>query len=220
MPFYISYGAGINSTAMTLLLLSKGLRFPVVFADTGGEWPETYDFIRVFKEFLQRHFDITLHIVKKSPPLYDYLLSLGSIPSLKNRWCTDRWKARPIRKAYPNRIPIIGWTLEEARRIRKAKGEFWAPLYEIGMTRQHCIKVIQKFGLPVPIKSACWFCPFQSKRRWQILRQRHPDLFRKALELEKRNKETKGVKWGYKIDRSLLEFLGKSYQMSLPFLKP
>jgi len=51
MTFYISYGAGINSTAMTLLLLSKGLRFPVVFADTGGEWPETYDFLDIFKEF-------------------------------------------------------------------------------------------------------------------------------------------------------------------------
>jgi len=221
VDYYISYGAGVNSTAMTLLLLSKGLKYPIVFADTGGEWPETYGFLATFKEFLVDNFDVHIEVVRKLPTLYEYLYSLRLTPSLKNRWCTDRWKIRPIQERYPNCISIIGWSKEEEWRIRRAKWarrKFWAPLYEEGITRERCIKIIKWFGLPVPIKSACWFCAFQSKRRWQILKQRHPELFKKALELEKRNKQVRGAQWGYKINEDLDDLVGN--QLVLGFLQP
>ena len=218
MDYYISYGAGVNSTAMTLLLLSKGLRYPIVFADTGGEWPETYDFLEKFKEFLKKEFDLQLDVVRKEPSLYDYLYSLGLTPSLRSRMCTDRWKVRPIQKKYSDRVPIIGWTAEEGRRVRRVRGQFWAPLYEKGITRADCVKIIERFGLTVPIKSSCWFCAFQSRRRWRVLKQRHPELFKKALELERRNKQLRGVQWGYKINEDLDDLVGN--QLVLGFLQP
>jgi len=218
MDYYISYGAGVNSTAMTLLLLSKGLRYPIVFADTGGEWPETYDYIEMFKEFLQREFDATVDVVRKEPSLYDYLYSIACTPSLTSRMCTNGWKVRPIQKKYPDRVPIIGWTAEERRRVRRARRQFWAPLYEKGITRADCAKIIKQFGLTVPIRSSCWFCAFQSRRRWQVLKQRHPELFKKALELEKRNKQVRGAQWGYKINEDLDDLVGN--QLVLGFLQP
>lgn len=38
----VSFGAGVNSTALAILLVNEGWRGPIVFADPGAEWPETY----------------------------------------------------------------------------------------------------------------------------------------------------------------------------------
>lgn len=53
------------------------------------------------------------------------------------------------------------------------------------MDRQDCINVIKDAGLPVPPKSACWFCPFHRLSRWQEMRSKEPALFWQAVELEK-----------------------------------
>lgn len=59
------------------------------------------------------------------------------------------------------------------------------PLIEAEMSRQDCKDIIGRHGLPEPIKSGCFFCPYQSRRQWQQLRRQHPDLYCKALTLEK-----------------------------------
>jgi hypothetical protein len=54
-----------------------------------------------------------------------------------------------------------------------------------GITRQDCITIIKQAGLPVPPKSSCFFCPFHTISTWQEMRQKRPDLFQKACELER-----------------------------------
>ncbi len=58
------------------------------------------------------------------------------------------------------------------------------PLQQIGWTRKECIRAIVEEGLPVPVKSACFFCP--ASQKWELwwLAGTHPDLFEKALHLE------------------------------------
>lgn len=58
--FWVSYGGGVNSTALAILLVQG--RFPryapwrIVFADTGNERDETLEFIeRHFAPWLERH---------------------------------------------------------------------------------------------------------------------------------------------------------------------
>jgi 3'-phosphoadenosine 5'-phosphosulfate sulfotransferase (PAPS reductase)/FAD synthetase len=47
----LSLGAGVNSTALLILIEREGLQLDeVVFADTGSERPETYEYI---KEWIQ-----------------------------------------------------------------------------------------------------------------------------------------------------------------------
>lgn len=53
------------------------------------------------------------------------------------------------------------------------------------LTRQDCINVIERAGLPVPPKSSCYFCPFHTMRRWQDMRTNDPELFWNAVNLEK-----------------------------------
>lgn len=61
------------------------------------------------------------------------------------------------------------------------------PLQTIGFTRSACVKAITSaLGAEfVPIKSACFFCP--ASKHWELywLAARHPDLFERALHLER-----------------------------------
>jgi hypothetical protein len=45
-------------------------------------------------------------------------------------------------------------------------------------------------GLPVPVKSACYFCPASKKAEITWLREHHPELLERALEIE-RNAQAK-----------------------------
>ena len=55
----------MNSVALMIVLLREELPFDeAVFADTGGEVPETYEYLTTAKEYLARH-DVPLTIVSK-----------------------------------------------------------------------------------------------------------------------------------------------------------
>ena len=61
---------------------------------------------------------------------------------------------------------------------------YWYPLLTWGLDRSACEASIRSVGLPVPPKSACWFCPASKKAEILTLRQSHPDLLQRALALE------------------------------------
>jgi hypothetical protein len=56
---------------------------------------------------------------------------------------------------------------------------------ECGYDRERCQQVIRAAGLPVPMKSACWFCPASKKHEIVWLEQHHPDLMKRALAIER-----------------------------------
>ena len=58
------------------------------------------------------------------------------------------------------------------------------PLLDLGLRRSDCQRVIADAGLPVPPRSACWFCPLHSREEWRRLKRDHPDLFDRACWLE------------------------------------
>jgi hypothetical protein len=61
---------------------------------------------------------------------------------------------------------------------------YFYPLMDWGMDRAACERSIRDAGLPVPMKSACWFCPASKKHEIVELRLRHPELLKRALALE------------------------------------
>jgi hypothetical protein len=81
----------------------------------------------------------------------------------------------------------VGISLDEADRMRDSRIP-WVrnayPLVDLGLTRSDCERIIREAGLPPAPRSACWFCPFQRPARWLEMRQAHPDLFARAVELE------------------------------------
>lgn len=91
----------------------------------------------------------------------------------------------------------LGISLDEFHRMRNDSGISWEklayPLIDLRLTRQDCINIIEKAGLPIPPKSSCWFCPFHTLRRWQEMRKQEPELFWKACELEMMLNERRGL---------------------------
>jgi len=73
-----------------------------------------------------------------------------------------------------------------SKRLKTADDDFSYvyPLQQLGWAREECIRAIVEEGLPVPLKSSCWFCP--ASQKWEIfwLAGTHPDLFLRALEME------------------------------------
>ncbi|QDT26824.1 hypothetical protein Enr10x_21340 [Gimesia panareensis] len=58
------------------------------------------------------------------------------------------------------------------------------PLREFGFDRSKCREVIAAAGLPIPPKSACFFCPAMRQTEIQRLAKVDPDLHRLAIEME------------------------------------
>jgi hypothetical protein len=52
------------------------------------------------------------------------------------------------------------------------------------LTRRDCEDIIRDGGLPLPGKSACWFCPFHRLNDWAEKRRHDPELFQRAADLE------------------------------------
>lgn len=76
--------------------------------------------------------------------------------------------------------------IERAGRVRRQSHEVSAfPLIEMGWSRDACqAHNVTTFGRPAP-KSSCWFCPFHRPQTWAEMRRDEPDLFARAVELER-----------------------------------
>ena len=194
----LSFGAGVNTVALMVMLVRD--RAPldgVVFADTGGETPDTYESVEVARTYLAEH-QIPFTVVqarRSKADLYGTALRRRVIPSVQWRWCTRDFKVNPIHRHY-RRLgshvnQYVGIGFDEVHRMRDSHEAYVTNLYPLvdkRLTRQDCINLISEAGLPVPQKSGCYFCPFNSTDRWRRILERHPDLFAKAIELEENSK--------------------------------
>lgn len=85
------------------------------------------------------------------------------------------------------------------------------PLYVWGWTREECVRVIERAGLPKPGKSSCFFCPSMKKKEIQALWEKYPDLFRRAVALEHgsaaTNTSVKGLGRNWSWERYHDEFM-------------
>ena len=107
------------------------------------------------------------------------------------RWCTDRWKIRPINEYNKDTIKIIGIDYGEKKRALKYRNDLNVefPLLDLKIDRNTCIKIIKDYGLEVPVKSGCWFCPYAPMLAFKELKLNNPKLFNELVELEKRTLE-------------------------------
>lgn len=195
--YVLSFGAGVNSTAMMVFLIQK--KFPldyVLFADTGSERPETYDYLSHVRKYLKKKgipFEVVR--VRNGDSLYDRCMRRKVIPSQTWRWCTRDLKIRPIYAFYRSLkshvFQYVGIDYDEIHRMKDSKANYVTniyPLIDYKIGREMCLEIIEKAGLPIPIKSGCYFCPFNNTERWQDLYQKFPDLYQAAITLEENGK--------------------------------
>jgi 3'-phosphoadenosine 5'-phosphosulfate sulfotransferase (PAPS reductase)/FAD synthetase len=194
--FILSYGGGVNSFALLLLLLKRRKKLDeVVFADTGAELPETYRHLRYARKVLKEKNIPFTEVSSKNGSLYDTCRRRKVIPSVFWRWSTRDYKITPIYSYYRslgdhiNQYLAICW--DEIDRMKDSLIPSVTNLYPLidgKLTRADCVKIIEEEGFPVPVKSGCYFCPFNSNSRWEYIYRNHRDFFTKARKLEETSK--------------------------------
>ena len=216
---YISWGAGVNSTAIIALHLLGELQGKpeVVFADTGGELPETYRYIDQVSDMLSAegwkitriHPMVFPELYSKraaGKELYHLLWEMKIVPSMKYRVCTSRYKIRPLRRYAHGRKKMLGICADELKRMRDDPEAVY-PLRNY--TRDDCVNLIAAAGLPEAHKTGCYFCPFQPKAQWLSLFDNHPELWSKVVELENNSERLRFCSNGLSVEQQMDKWLAE-----------
>lgn len=220
----LSFGGGVNSVALLLELLRRGIwdsSWRAVMVDTGAEHPATMPYIQ--KHILPL---VDISIIRADinglGGLYDYCWHYSIVPSPRWRWCTEKAKVIPIISEY-RRVRVsndyIGFAAGEEHRALRAKPKPWSvsyPLIEWGYTRQDCERIISDAGLPPPPRSGCFFCPFKSASAFRRLHDEFPETFDRVLELERRcvDRRKREGKPPYYINERPLEQFAAIFQLA------
>lgn len=239
----LAYGGGVNSKAIAVEYVRRGLPIDLIlFADTGGERKRTYADLEHFSFWLEsKGYPAVIRVQRvndKGEPitLEGECLKRGQLPSIAYglKACSQKHKGQPQDK-FMNHwqraqeawkrgekvVKLIGYDAGEPHRIKDygdEKYELRYPLVEWGWGRDECVKAIQDAGLPLPGKSACFFCPSTKPHEIRQLMIEEPELLKRALAMEANAKanltSVKGLgrDWSWE---SYVEFLEK--QMEFPF---
>ncbi|MFA4826495.1 MAG: hypothetical protein WC593_15195 [Methanoregula sp.] len=193
MKNYLSFGGGVNSVAMMLLLIDEGVEFEAVYVWM-PDWPETHEYLMMLES---KGYPITVIFPsetckgEKVSNLYEYAWKLKMFPRRMMRWCTAKFKVKPLHAYFQKPcFVMLGIDADESHRARLATDsgvENRWPLIERGITRQGCIEIIKAHRLPIPHRSGCFICPFQRVAQVKEMRRKHPDMFCKLVALEERN---------------------------------
>lgn len=230
-PIIWSYGGGVQSVAI-LVLISQG-RLPkperVVMADTGRERSTTWEYTERYAVPLMRQCGMVLEVVTHSYATVDLYTRKGRllIPAFTQSgklptFCSHKWKKEPVlrylrEQGYGPKRPVVEWlgmSLDEIQRMRVSELkwiQFDYPLVFSERLRRHeCAAMIESAGLPVPPKSACWMCPNMNNAEWLEVKEKSPDDFWRAVEMDAtiRANDQRGGLWlhGSKLQLDQVDF--------------
>ncbi|MGA1849178.1 MAG: phosphoadenosine phosphosulfate reductase family protein [Thermoplasmatota archaeon] len=174
LPMAVSFSGGKDSLATLYLTLESGLRPPVMFVDTGLEFPETVDHVH---DLIRRE---GLELVEGHPVsgFFENLSKFGP-PGRDFRWCCKLCKLGPttniIRERFPTGVlALIGQRRFESDK-REKKGAVWenpwVPLQKGASPVQDWTALdvwLYIFSRNVPYnplyekgfqRIGCWLCP-------------------------------------------------------------
>jgi len=205
MASVISYGGGVQSTALVVLSLLEGWDVDdVVHVDLmDAESPATREYVARFRDWLRQEHGRDITIIERN--MYrDMLDNPGFTPVpwrardgsfMLLRQCTRQYKVAPLQRYLYDRYPgdcirlMLGISVDEFHRMRDssaARIEHVYPLVDARLTRWQCREIIERAGLAVPSKSSCWFCPYRSSASQLALVRHYPRLREMARALEDR----------------------------------
>ena len=196
----LSMGGGVNSAAC--LVKYHDQYDAVVWADTGNESDETYQYIaEVIMPFCAER-DLLFQCVRNKRSVLQAAVEDTQVGwFFRHRECTIRHKINPIlkwvhsQKPKPDKhnptIVDIGFALDESHRIGKDYEVQYAtknyPLCTDKITRDDCIAIIRQARIPVPPKSSCTFCPYAGYKKMRQFSVDNPQQFKMLIDAEERD---------------------------------
>ena len=204
----VSFGGGVNSTALLIGMHERGERpDAILFADTGGEKPATYEHVERVREWCARVGFPPLTTVgyteSANGTLEQECLNNETLPSKAFGFggCSVKWKRQPMDrwvKSWPQAVAawergekvtrLIGLHAGEMKRGKIPDDErfqYRYPLREWGWVQADCEAAHERSGLKLACKSACFFCPAMRKVEVIRLSKEQPELFERAVAIER-----------------------------------
>ena len=193
---------GKDSSALAVYLRETVPEMEYFFCDTGAELPETYEYLTRLEVILgkpiarlnaRRGFDHWFEVFR------------GTLPSPQMRWCTKNMKIKPIEE-WIGDAPAISYVAiraDESNRkgyiSTKPNIQTRFPFIENGIDREGVMRILADAGIGLPeyydwrTRSGCYFCFYQRKAEWIGLAERHPELFERAVAIERKVLSDAGV---------------------------
>lgn len=210
----LGLSGGKDSAALAVYMKEKYPHLPMeyVFIDSGYELPETYAYIKKIEAVLGIKIIRVGGTINNSKNFLWWLKNKDYyLPSPKNRWCTELLKLKPLMEWTNNNCSgsivhnYVGLRADEKRvRLGFKNSENLInhhPFVENGLIYNDIKNILEGSGLGFPeyykwrSRSGCYFCFYQSKKEWIGLYKNHPDLFKKASDMERTNKNGKKFTW-------------------------
>lgn len=206
---------------MLLLMLEKEIPIDVVLtADTGMEFPEMYDHLAKLDDHLFRERGIHMTTLRhprgfewlmfEEPKQKQYTLEKrlkqgislygNGWPGIQVRWCNGQLKTHLINKEVSrlkgkyHAIHYVGIAADEPKRIKEEK----YPLVDWNVDEKEALNMCYSRGYgwnglyEIYHRCSCWCCPFQRIDEPRKLRKYHPKLWKRLLEMDRRELEQFG----------------------------
>ncbi len=191
----ISGGKDSSALALHLARTRPELDLEYFFCDTGAELPETYEYLTKLEGALgkpiarlnnERGFDHWFEVFR------------GALPSPQMRWCTKNMKIKPLEDWVGDDevISYVAIRADESNRkgyvSTKPNIQAAFPFVEEGIDHDDVMRILDDAGVGLPsyyewrTRSGCYFCFYQRKSEWVGLADRHPELFERAMAIEKK----------------------------------
>ncbi|MFJ2415125.1 phosphoadenosine phosphosulfate reductase domain-containing protein [Streptomyces brevispora] len=190
----LGLSGGKDSSALAIYMRDRVPEMEYFFCDTGAELPETYEYLNKLEAAVGK--PITRLNTDRD---FDHWLEVyqGTLPSPQMRWCTKNLKIKPLEE-WVGDDEVISYVAIRADENRlgyvSTKPNITAvfPFREDGIDREGVGRILDEAGTGLPgyyewrTRSGCYFCFFQRKHEWVGLKDRHPDLFDKAVAYEEK----------------------------------
>ena len=193
---------GKDSSALAVYLRDTVPGMEYFFCDTGAELPETYEYLTRLQVILGK--PITRLNATRG---FDHWFEVfrGTLPSPQMRWCTKNMKIKPIEE-WIGDAPAVSYVAiraDESNRkgyiSTKSNIQSRFPFIEDGVDREGVMRILEDAGIGLPkyyewrTRSGCYFCFYQRKAEWIGLSERHPELFERAVAIERKMLQDAGV---------------------------
>ncbi|MEY8144447.1 phosphoadenosine phosphosulfate reductase family protein [Falsihalocynthiibacter sp. CO-5D18] len=215
----LSGGKDSSALAIYMSQIYPELDVEYFFTDTGEELDEVYEYLAMLEGFLGKK-------IRYLDPGRDFKFYLAQynqfLPSAQTRWCTKDLKIKPFEKWVKNEFTDKGYVVHSYVAIRadedfrqglnsKNSGLITKlPFKDDGIDKTAVLEILENSGLGLPTyydwrsRSGCTFCFFQQKIEWVGLKERHPEAFERAKEMEK-NSMDHGSPFSWSEGETLLE---------------
>lgn len=193
---------GKDSSALAIYMRDEVPEMEYFFCDTGAELPETYEYLVRLESVLGKP------IVRLNADRgFDHWFEVfrGMLPSPQMRWCTRQMKIKPLEAwiGDDSAVSYVAIRADESSRkgYVSTKQNITArfPFVDDGVDHDGVMRILDEAGVGLPsyyewrTRSGCYFCFYQRKAEWVGLADRHPELFDRAVAIERKVLTEAGV---------------------------